>query len=193
MSRANRYRLPPVVVAIALGALLFAGCGGPLGKSEYQSRVDRIDRKAQRQLRGVVDGNSPPSARQMRTAGKVFGDAAHDLDGIEPPKGVARAHHHLEQGYQLLGTAFARHADDLAKAKTDADRAQVFVAFADDKDVRKAFSDLTAAQHEFRAAGYGKVLGPDDGGATARSGAAQASTQAPRSATTTTATTTTAK
>jgi hypothetical protein len=160
------------VAALVACALLVVGCGGPLSKRDYERRVDQLSTHAQQQLRGAIDGNSPPSGAQLRRAGTVFAHTADDLDSIHPPSRVAKAHGQLVDGFRRLGAAFGRYADDLAEARSDGDRAKVFVRLADDRDVRRAFDDLTAAQRAFRSAGYSRVLGPDDGGATARSGTA---------------------
>lgn len=192
MLRASRH----VARALLLFALLVpfvAACGSStLDKRDYQDKVTKVGDAAESQLHGVVDGNSPPTAEQMQRAGSVFQQAARDLGKLEPPTKVAKAHKQLVDGFQLLGDSFARYSDNLARANSDADRAQVFVDFAADTKVQRAFDDLTAAQAAFRTAGYSKILGPDDGGATARSGAAPVDPSGePTTPTTSTPTTTT--
>ena len=60
----------------------------------------------------------------------------------------------LEQGLRGVSAAFEQLAADLGDARTDAEQAQVFVAFATDQGIGRAFDELGEAQNAYSRAGY---------------------------------------
>lgn len=151
-----RLRLTALITLIAATALLAAACGGPLSKAEYEKQVEKIGKKAEKQLDKVIGGTSdkPPTESDLKEAQKVFEDTADELEGLNPPKEVAKPHDQLVKGMRELGETFGKLAKDVGKAKTDEERANVFLKSATDKEAQKAFEDLTKAQEAFAKKGY---------------------------------------
>lgn len=146
-------RLAILVLATALAALALVGCG-EMSKQEYQKKADRIGRRAERQMDTIFKGGKPPTSRSLQRASAVIDDAAGEMEDLHPPAAVKTAHDRMVRGLHGLADAFGRLADDLKDAKTDEQRAKVFLKMGQDDDAKKAFDDLSAAEKAFAKAGY---------------------------------------
>ena len=146
------------VVLVALVAVVAAGCG-KADRVEYERDLAKVGRIVDESLEQLPDDDT--AAVGPSDISRIAGDlreAADQLADLEPPDDARDAQEQLEAGLRGVADAFDQLAEDLADASSDGAHADLFVKFAEDEDVDRAFEDLVAAQEAYDAEGY-RVFG----------------------------------
>jgi len=149
-------RCTPLTVAIPLlvVALVCAGCGGS-DRPEYERGLAKVGRSVDRALAKLpTDATSSPGPDQIATLANDLEASADDLDDLSTPEDAKAPERKLERGLRGVATAFAGLATDLRGAQTDVAKAELFVSFATDADIDRAFEDLSSAQEDYAKVGY---------------------------------------
>jgi hypothetical protein len=134
--------------------LLAAGCGGS-SREDYQQDLAKAGTIVERALAKMpADEQTSVTPDQVHELADQLRDASGELDGLDAPDDAAAAQAKLERGLANVADAFDGLADDLAKAKDEDARAELFVAFAANAKIDDAFNDIAAAQTELAAKGY---------------------------------------
>ncbi len=146
------------IVLVVLFAVSVAGCG-KADRVEYERNLAKVGRIVDRSLEQLPDDDAEPVGPDdiARIAGDLR-EAADQLADLTPPADARDAQDQLEQGLRGVADALDRLADDLASVSGDGARADLFVKFAEDERVDRAFDDLVAAQEAYDAEGY-RVFG----------------------------------
>lgn len=151
-------RLLGMLAVLALAALAVVGCGGD-ERVAYERDLAKVGRVVDSSLEELPSGGSETiGADEVSGLATDLREAADDLHDLDPPEGAAAAQKRLERGLRGVADAFSDLSDDLRKARTDADKADLFVEFATDERVDKAFDDVIGAQEAYAAHGY-RVFG----------------------------------
>jgi hypothetical protein len=147
----TRHRGLATLAAVLL-AFAVAGCGGggggggQLSKSDYQKHLQTDGDQINNAFKPLTQ---PPSsldelASELKAGVSKLNDAAHDLEGVTPPKNVKKDNSDLAAGLREL----ARELDSLRNAAEKKDPQQVQKTLADLRnshgliDARRATDDL---------------------------------------------------
>src|SRR5512132_1783813 len=143
----------------ALGfALAVAGCGGgggggdgtPLTKAQYEQHLATDSQAITKAFQPL---STPPSslsvlASQLKVGQEKLRSAADDLNGVTPPKDVAKDNQALAKGLQTL-------ADELESLRSAAKKDPALVQKAlNDLKSSHALVDARAATDDMRKKGY---------------------------------------
>jgi outer membrane protein assembly factor BamE (lipoprotein component of BamABCDE complex) len=151
-------RVPALFVAVVAAALLAAGCG-TADKVEYERDLAAVGRSVDESLERVPTGtDAQVGPEEVSRIAEDLREAADELDDMDPPEDARSAHERLARGLRGVAKAFDRLADDLGDARDDSAQAELFVRFASDQRVDRAFDDLVEAQEAFARSGY-RVFG----------------------------------
>jgi hypothetical protein len=142
-------------LAVALLALVAAGCGsgggGQLSKSEYQRHLQTDGDEITKAFKPLT---RPPSslnqlASELQTGVSKLNSAAHDLDGVKPPKNVEKDNSELVGGLREL----ARELESLKKAAQKQDP-QLVSKTLDDLRKSHGLVDARRAADDLKKKGY---------------------------------------
>jgi hypothetical protein len=148
-----------LVVVLAVIALVVAGCGGggssktstkPLTKAAYQAKLEQIAKDIGARLKATTSGAKKPTKSDLGAAKEAITRFVNELEQVNPPAEVAKAHRDLIAGMRRLGNdleGIFKQVDEAEKAK-DPSAALTAVFGA------PAIQLLLKAQQEFKAKGY---------------------------------------
>lgn len=144
-----------VALLLAALALLAAGCGGD-PRANYQRGLGEVGAKVAAALDEFPrDEQQAVSPRQIHGLADQLREASDDLDGLDAPDdATGRAQEQLVDGLSGVAKAFDDLADDLDDDLDDDARAELFVSFASDTRIDRAFTDISEAQAKFATAGF---------------------------------------
>ena len=148
-----RIRLLIPLSALLCG-LVVAGCGGP-DRASYEQDLAEVGRVVDRALAAMPqDATTETGPEQVNTLAGELREAADQLDDLDPPDNAAAPQRRLERGLRGVADAFEDLAVDLTQAETDEAKAELFVAFATNEQIDRAFEDLAGAQEAYAREGY---------------------------------------
>ncbi len=146
------------VVAVVAAATLVAGCGSS-DRVEYERDLAKVGRTVDASLERVPAGDDAEiGPEEISRIADDLREAADQLDDLDPPDDAAKAQARLERGLRGVAKAFDQLASDLGSASTDSAKAELFVRFARDEKIDRAFDDLVEAQEAYAREGY-RVFG----------------------------------
>lgn len=146
--------LSVTLVFLLAGMLLAAGCGGS-SRDAYQQDLTQVGGIVERALAKMpADEQTTVTPDQVHELADQLRDASNDLDGLDAPKGAVAPQAKMVHGLSNVADAFDGLADDLAAAKDDEAKAELFVAFASNTKIDDAFNDIAAAQTELANQGF---------------------------------------
>lgn len=141
-------------VALVVLATSVAGCGAS-ERVEYERDLAKVGRVVDEALEALPrDETTTIGPEQVATLADELREAAEQLSDLDPPEDAEDAQERLERGLRGIADGFDELAEDLRAAETDAQKAEVFVQFATDREVDAAFGDVLAAQEAYAAEGY---------------------------------------
>jgi hypothetical protein len=138
---------------LVLGVAACGDSGGPLSKSEYESRMGALvhDASTSQILGGKsVDFTSVPG--YFRKLSKDLADIAAKAKAIQPPRDVADVHARIVAGFEQEAAITNRFADGLDGANVA--RVKVLLRQFDSSGFRAAYQELDAAGKALAARGY---------------------------------------
>lgn len=146
---------PLLLVALLAAALVAGGCGGRLGKGEYEREMGSIGKDVRRAMSELEPSSGhQPAADDIASAADALGKAASSMGKITPPEKVEAAHERMARGLGEMQASFDRLASAFADAHSDEERTQVYLDWLQDKRASKARDDIAFAQQRFQSAGY---------------------------------------
>jgi len=135
-------------------ALVAAGCGGS-DRADYEQELAKVGDVVEQALDRLPEDQAEAlTAENVRALAEELDDAASELADLDPPKDAASAHKSLHSGLRGVASSFDQLADDLGEARTDSEKARVFVAFATDQGIGRAFEQLGDAQESYARNDY---------------------------------------
>lgn len=155
-------RIAANVLLVVLAAAVLAGCGSA-DRVEYERDLAKVGRIVDRSLEQLPqDQDEQVGPEDIRRIADDLREAANSLADLDPPQDARDPQDRLERGLRGVAGAFEQLAEDLAEAETDTQQAELFVAFASDAEVDRAFEDVVGAQEAFAEHGYRVFGAPGD-------------------------------
>lgn len=142
----------PLALAMMIAAALtLSACGG-LSKTEYQSKVNKIMNKVDKEMGSF----SNPDGAQMKKAAKLLDTAADDLDDITPPSEVKDLHADLIAEVRELSKLMKKLAPFMEMAQKDPAKAAGMQKDMADTytKLQKVGTDLEKTRSAFIKKGY---------------------------------------
>jgi hypothetical protein len=139
--------------------VLVAGCGED-ERVAYQRDLSRATNGVEDALdQGSLGPTAAVGPAEVERIAAALRTSAEDVDGLDAPDDVADEQLQLVRGLAGVADSFEQLADQLRRAESETERAELFVAFTTDERAEQAFDDLESAQDGFARAGL-RVFDP---------------------------------
>jgi outer membrane murein-binding lipoprotein Lpp len=155
----HRPRAILALFAVLVAALLAAGCGGELTKSEYQSKVSSVGSGVQDDMEAFTNAEKPTKGDLEKAEGALH-SAADELDDIDPPSEVAKLHDQLVDVLDDTADLFGEMAPLLGKASSDPskmDKADLAKMSSVTSEFSKIQGRMEKVQEGYADKGYTKL------------------------------------
>ena len=147
-----------LLAAVAIAALVLAGCGGGGGKSErltkseYEAKITAIGKDVGDRLGKTLSGTKKNSKAAIDKATSALREFVDELDKVNPPAEIESTHADLIKGMRQLADDLGGLVEKLDKAKDPSEALAALFGL-------KSFQTLLRVQREFQKKGYKLDLG----------------------------------
>jgi len=114
-----KHRSITILLALVTAALIAAGCGGGMSKSEYEKEVNKIGDRVEKKFDAVEE---VPTQDDIKSAQKAIDTAVSDLEDLDPPSEISDLHDDLIDTIKSMNGVLDRMAplmEDATKAMKD--------------------------------------------------------------------------